>query len=168
MFDVGTSGTRGRFRSTRWRPAFAVRWWGGCVRASTQRGLLLCLVSALPWLIACVPAVSTEQAPSGPAAPNESLVTASVTDVEIVDSATLGMQPPQPLSVLTLRLLSVSATGDLPPAVRAAGETVRAYSKDTELTRLKGTTVTAVLTLRGDERGGRLWLVRLESPGGPK
>jgi hypothetical protein len=158
-----------RAHSTTWMtPTLARRAGSDRVRSAPTCALLVCLVSVLPLFIACVSAGSssaTAQASPGPIAPNESSVTADVTDVQVVDSATLGMQPPQPLSVLTLRLLSVRTSGDLPPAVPATEKTVHAYTKDPDLTRLKGTTVTAVLTMQGDDR---LWLVRLEKQEGPK
>ena len=129
---------------------------------------LACLLGVLGGLIMCASAAPPAPAPAAPAAPNESVVMARVIDAVVVDSATLGMQPPQPICVLTLRVLSTATTGDLPPAVRAAGETVRAYAKDPGFVHLKGTTITAALTLRGDEHGGRLWLVRLVFPGTPR
>ena len=104
------------------------------------------------------------QSPGAPAAPNESIVTACVTNAVIIDSTTLGMAPSQRLCALTLNVLSMKATGDLPSAIRATDKTVRVYTKDVELTRLKDTTITATITLRGDERSGRLWLVRIEDP----
>ncbi len=133
----------------------------GCLR-------LLCLLGVLGGLTTCAVAAPPGAAPAAPAAPNESIVTAHVTDAAVVDSTTLGIEPPQLLGVLTLDVLSTATSGDLPPAVRAAGETVRAYARDPGLVRLKGTTITAALTLRGDEHGGRLWLVRLVSPGTPR
>jgi len=133
----------------------------GCLR-------LLCLLGVLGGPTTCALAAPPGAAPAAPAAPNESIVMAHVTDAAVVDSTTLGIEPPQLLCVLTLDVLSTAASGDLPPAIRTAGETVRAYAKDPGLVRLKGTTITAVLTLRGDEHGGRLWLVRLVFPGTPR
>jgi len=129
---------------------------------------LACVTAVLSALVTCASAAPREQAPGVSAAPNESIVTARVANAVVVDASTLGGSPPQPLCVLTLRILSTKATGDLPPAISAKDTTVRAYTKRVELTRLKGTTVTAVLTNKGDERGQQLWLVRIEEPKAPR
>jgi hypothetical protein len=117
------------------------------------------LASLVGGLMTLAASASLAQAP---AAPNESVVTARVTGAVLVDATTLGMAPAQPICVLTLSVLSIKAAGALLPAIRATDKTVRAYTKDVGMTRLKGTTVTAALTRQGDERRGSLWLVRLE------
>jgi hypothetical protein len=127
-------------------------------------------VSRLIWLtgrLGALSVVSSAQAP-GPAAPNESIVTARVTNAVVVDATSLGMAPAQPLCALTLEVLSVKPGGDLLPAIRATDKTVRVYTKNVDLIRLKGTTITAAITLRGDERRGLLWLVRLDDPKEPR
>ncbi len=98
---------------------------------------------------------------AAPAAPNEGTVTAEVLDTAVIDSSTVGIAPSQPLCVLTMRLLTVSAVNDVPNTVHAgAGQTVRAYSKDVSLAGLKGRTVSGRLRFAGDERGGRFWFRR--------
>ena len=121
---------------------------------------LVFLAGVLSGLTTC--ASAAPQAPGALAAPNESVVTARVTDAAVVDSATVGVDPAQPLCVLTLSVLSARTSGDLLPAIRATDKVVRVYTKDVGLTRLKETTITATLTFRGDERNGLLWLVRLD------
>lgn len=127
---------------------------------------LVCLSGLLSGLVTC--ALAAPQAPSAPAAPNESVVTGRVTDAVIVESTSVGIDPAQPLCVLTLSVLSTKTSGNLLPAIRATEKVVRVYSKDVELTRLRETTITAAITFRGDERSGRLWLVRIEDPKEPK
>ena len=104
-----------------------------------------------------------------PAAPNESVVTAQVLDAVIVESSTLDMLPQQPLSTLTLKLLLVKPVEGAGNFLHGkTGETIRAYSKDLSLVGLKGTTVTATVSFRGDERGGSFWVggVASTAPGG--
>ncbi|MBP8273819.1 MAG: hypothetical protein KAY59_05275 [Acidobacteria bacterium] len=118
-------------------------------------------------LVGLVPGVQASAAQSrGPAAPNQSLVTARVTGAAIVDAASIGGTPPQPLCVLTLRVLSIAAVPDLAAAINDNEKTVRVYTKRTELARLKGTTVTLAIERKGDERGQHLWIVRVEAPKG--
>jgi hypothetical protein len=102
----------------------------------------------------------------GPAAPNEGAITGELLDVTTIESSSVGIAPSQPLCVLTVRLLSVSAVSDVRNAVNArAGQTIRAYSKDVSLARLKGRTVTGRLTFSGDERGGRFWIRNVSAVG---
>jgi len=122
------------------------------------------------WVIAALGVVHVAlfaQAP-GPAAPNESIVTARVTSAVVVDATSLGMAPSQPLCALTLDVRSVRTSGDQLPAIRATDKIVRVYTKDVDLARLKGTTITAAITSRGDERRSLLWLVRIEDPKVPR
>jgi hypothetical protein len=120
----------------------------------------------LVWLTALLTALSavpSAQAP-GPAAPNESVVTARVTDAVVVDAASLGIAPPQPLCALALDVLSMKAAGGVLPALRDTEKTVRVYTKNVDLIVLKDQTITAAITRRGDERRGLLWLVRVDDP----
>jgi len=122
------------------------------------------------WVVAflgALPVAHFAQAP-GPAAPNESIVTARVTSAVVVDATSLGMAPSQPLCALTLDVRSTRTSGDLLPAIRATDKIVRVYTKDVELTRLKGSTITAAITSRGDEGRSLLWLVRIEDPKVPR
>jgi hypothetical protein len=105
-------------------------------------------------------------APGALAAPNQSRVTAEVLDASVVDSATLGIAPPQPLSRLTLKLVSVSAVGALANTLDGrAGQTIHALSKDLALAALKGRTMSLDVSLRGDERSQRYWVV--DAPAAP-
>jgi hypothetical protein len=127
-------------------------------------------VSRLVWLTGLLGALSVAsfaQAPA-PVAPNESVVTARVTGAVVVEAASLGIAPAQPLCALTLDVLSVKAAGDVLPAIKATDKTVRVYTKNVDLVRLKGATITAAITLRGDERRGLLWLVRLDDSKVPR
>ena len=99
-----------------------------------------------------------------PSAPNEGAITAEVLEAAVIDSASVGIAPSQPLCVLTLRLLTVSPVADVPNAVDArAGQTIRAYSKVVALAGLKGRTVSGRITFSGDERGGRFWVRTLSA-----
>jgi hypothetical protein len=100
----------------------------------------------------------------GPSAPNEGAITAEVLEAAVIDSASVGIAPSQPLCVLTLRLLTVTPVAEVPITVDArAGQTIRAYSKVVSHARLKGRTVSGRITFSGDERGGRFW-IRTLSP----
>jgi hypothetical protein len=61
---------------------------------------------------------------------------------------------------------SRTAPGAL-PAIRPTDKTLTVYSKDVALARLEGRVLTAAVTFRADERGGRLWLARLDDPQAP-
>ena len=125
------------------------------------------------FLVAVVGCAGSDPAPAAPpggpgalAAPNQSRVTAEVLDASVVDSSTLGIAPPQRLTRLTLRLSSVSAVGALPNTLDGrSGQTIHALSKDLSLAALKGRTVSLDVSLRGDERSQRYWVV--DGPAAP-
>lgn len=122
----------------------------------------LVLAAAVLGLVRCAAGAPPA---GGPAAPNQSTVTAEVVDAAVVDSSTLDIAPAQPLCLLTLRLLSIRAVEGFPDALHGrSGETIRALSRDVGLVGLKGRTVTASLSLRGDERSGRFWVVGTPAP----
>lgn len=98
----------------------------------------------------------TATAMPAPAAPNETVLIADVAEARVVDSSTLNILPRQPIVVVRLRLISVQASEgswDFKP-----GETITAYSKDASLTNLRTNRVSAIVSFRGDERGGSFWL----------
>lgn len=102
------------------------------------------------------------QAPPGPmSAPvpdNETRITAEVVEAKVVDSATLNIQPKQPIVVLRLRLLSVpSAGGDANFLNHKPGEIVTVYSKEPTAAAFHKKSVRATVSFRGDERGGSFW-----------
>jgi len=107
-------------------------------------------------------------AQGGPVAPNESVVEAQVTKAVEVDSSTVGIEPPQRLALLTLRVVSTTPSGALLPAVPKPGVVVETYSRDPErMLRLSGTTIRAAVQMRGGERSPRLWIVRVIEPAPP-
>lgn len=99
-----------------------------------------------------------------PTAPNGSVITATVVGTVIVESATLGIEPSQRLCLLTLSVTSAKAVDNLLPAVPQSvldAGPIRVYSKQTELSSLQGGSLTASITLTGDDRAARLWLVEV-------
>lgn len=96
-----------------------------------------------------------------PPAPGGWVVSARVTDAVVVESTTLGIEPSQPICVLTLVVTSSEGSGDLRPADGRAGETIQVYSKDTALVALRGGSLTASIVLRGAGSAARLWIVQL-------
>jgi hypothetical protein len=109
---------------------------------------------------ACVQTARSAPGSGAPVAPNRAEVTAEVLDATVVDSSTLSIAPPQPLCVVTLRLVTIASAPDRPNVLGArSGDTIRALSKDVGLTALKGKTISATLSVRGDERHARVWVV---------
>ena len=97
-------------------------------------------------------------------APNGSLITATVVEAVIVESAALGIEPSQRLCVLTLSVTSAKTVDNLLPAVPQSvidAGPIRVYSKQTELVSLKGGSLTASITSTGDDRAARLWLTEV-------
>jgi hypothetical protein len=96
-----------------------------------------------------------------PALPNESLVTAEVVAQDIVDSATLKIEPKQALYRWKLRLIKVEAVQKMANFLAGSeGKSIEALSKGTPATSgLVGKTIKARVSFRGDEKNGRYWVV---------
>jgi hypothetical protein len=132
--------------------------------------LLLCALLDLPGGVACAGKAGHQGSSAsgvGPPAPNGTVVTARVTDARIVKSTTLGIEPEQPICLLTLVIISSKASKGLVPALSAGGAAnapIQVYSKE-DLVSLKGGRLTALITRRGAGRAARLWVVEvLASP----
>lgn len=97
-------------------------------------------------------------------APNETVLSARVLAATVVDATTLGMEPPQPILVLTLEVLS--ARGDALPRVQP-GTPLRleVLTKDTALAATKGSTITASVSQSGGPNSPtHYWLIRVQAP----
>jgi hypothetical protein len=118
-----------------------------------MRLIARCVIGFLALLVASPSWAAT------PVAPNESIVTAEVLDATIVDSASLGIAPPQPLCVLALKLTSIASTiGHGAVSQAQIGTTITAYSKDLSLESAKGMTVRALMSYGAAGRDGRYWV----------
>jgi hypothetical protein len=102
------------------------------------------------------------------AAPNATIVSGRVLDAIVVESTTLGIEPPQPICVLTLSVTASETPRDRLAAESGAGGALRVYAKDTTLTSLKGGSLKASVALRGDGRSERLWLVQVIDSSAPR
>lgn len=96
-----------------------------------------------------------------PVVPNESLVTAEVVEQDIVDSATLKIEPKQELYRWKLRLIKVEAVQNKANFLAGyEGKSIEALSKEAPpVSSLVGKTIKARVSFRGDEKNGRYWLV---------
>ena len=93
-------------------------------------------------------------------APNESTVTAYVSDASIVDATTLDMQPSQPICVLTLEIQFVkNDPNELAAIIKTTDKTMRVYTKDLSLTRLKNVIIVATIENSGSNK---FWLTSFE------
>ena len=131
--------------------------------AHSTRVLTACLVALLASSTCGSIAPTSPQ--GGPVAPNESIVRAELTGVAIIDSTTIGVEPPQRLAELTMRVIEVRSSANLLPAVEPDTKTLRVYSREPDQFQgLGGKTITAAVRLRGDGRNQRLWVTRLIEP----
>ena len=97
-------------------------------------------------------------AQAAPAARNASRVTGELLSVETVDSTTLQIAPPQTLTRIRVRILSVEPVGTMVDALDGQkGKVLESYTKEAVEERLIGKNITCVVTLRADERGGKYW-----------
>jgi len=131
--------------------------------------LLLCAVSLTG--AESVSLMGTAAAASGagaPAAPNASLVTAEVLQLEMVDSTTLKISPPQSLTRLRLRILSIRDVGEELNVLRGQeGRVLEVISKGALDSTLLGRAISGIVTYRADERGGLYWIRDVRpGPGG--
>jgi hypothetical protein len=134
--------------------------------------LWLCALLALPSGANCASVRVPQAPPPGQAeqAPNMSEVTARVVNAVMVSSTRLGIQPEQPICVLTLEITSANAVRAELPAMPAADLTrkpVEVYTK-TDLVKLKGGRLTATITMKGGGAAAHLWLVEVLSSSPPK
>ncbi len=102
-------------------------------------------------------------AQGAPVAANASEVVAQVEEVVTVTSDSLGIAPPQPIWVLTLRVTAVRDIGSLPAPVHV-GESAKVYSRDPRVEALRSQVITAEVTLRGAAASERLWLTKVVLP----
>ena len=104
---------------------------------------------------------------ASPMAPNEGLVTGEIVSLEAVQSSTLRIMPPQILTLIRLRVLSIQGRGTINPLRGWEGSIIEVYSKAPLGSGLVGKKVKGVVTYRGDERGGLYWIYDLqEMPSG--
>lgn len=97
-------------------------------------------------------------AQAGPAAPNASRVSGELLSLEIVDSSTLQIAPPQTLTRLRIRILSSQAVeSEINPLHGQEGQVLEAYSQESVDPQLIGRMVTCIVKLNADERGGQYW-----------
>lgn len=100
---------------------------------------------------------------AGPAAPNASRVNGELLSLEIIDSSTLKIAPPQTLTRLRVRILSIQTVESMVDALHGQeGQVIDAYSKESVDPHLIGRKITCIVRLRGDERGGRYWVFDLK------
>jgi hypothetical protein len=101
---------------------------------------------------------------AAPAAPNESRVTGEILEVERLHSSVLHIEPPQVLTRMRLRLLSVQSVGGMPnPLYGREGETLQVLSRERVESNLVGKVISGTIVYRGDERGGAYWLFDVQS-----
>jgi hypothetical protein len=96
-----------------------------------------------------------------PAVPNESLVLAEVIEASVLDSLTLNIRPRQVLYRLRLRVLTVEAVEGMENFLYGTeGTTIEVYLKEMGCaTALVGKAIKARIMFRGDEGGGRYWII---------
>ena len=110
--------------------------------------------------VAC--AISAAAATQAPAVPNETLLVGEVLEVTAVDSSALNIEPPQALFRLRLRLVSARRVPPKASFLKAGpGEVVEVYSKQVVSPRLVGKLIIGRVTFRGDELGGRHWVLEM-------
>jgi hypothetical protein len=130
--------------------------------------LFLLLLTALLGCVRRTPTAPAIADPASALAPNEAVVTARVIDAAIVDSATLSIEPAQPICILTLDVTAASGSDRSLPGVGTISGTIQVYSKQVELVSLKGGTLTASVEARGDGPLARLWVTQVHSPTPPR
>jgi hypothetical protein len=100
-----------------------------------------------------------ELAQRGPAIPNEATLFGQVIHVEPIQSARLGIAPPQLLFALRVRILKIEdAPGASNPLTGREGTDLDAYSKEPLGQDLVGKEIRGVVAYRGDEHGGMYWI----------
>lgn len=95
--------------------------------------------------------------PAVPVAPNDSLVTAKVLDsaIETVSGQTL--------YTLIIEVSSSEDVAGMPNFTKdKVGQSIKVYSKLEFPADLVGKTITANVSLVGDERGGKYWIANIE------
>jgi hypothetical protein len=86
----------------------------------------------------------------------------------VVDSTTLEIEPPMPICVLTLQVISWEDSRGVPAGRNGGSPAIRVYTKDTSIASLKGGTLKASVTLRGSGEAERLWLVQVLDSSAPR
>jgi hypothetical protein len=110
--------------------------------------------------MACV--IGVMAVAQAPVAPNETLLGGELLEVTAFDSFSEGIAPAQVLFRLKLRLTSVERVPAKASFVTAVpGDVVEIVAKQEVSRQLVGNVVRARVTFRGDDRGGRLWLLAL-------
>ena len=98
-------------------------------------------------------------AQGGPVVENESPVVARVLRVEVIDSSTMGIAPPQLIDRIRLELLQIQDTpGKANRLAGRDGTIVDVHSKERVDPLLVGRVITGRVIFRGDERGGMYWI----------
>ena len=97
------------------------------------------------------------------AVPNQSVVIGKVVKCSITSSSVLNIEPDQKIYSITLNVESsegvYQGTDFLDDNI---GEYVRFFSKSDLSRNLFGRKVKAIVSFKGDERGGKFWIVSIE------
>jgi len=95
---------------------------------------------------------------AGPVAPNASRVNAELLSLEIIDSSTIQISPPQTLTRLRMRILSIqSVESEINSLQGQEGRVIEALTKDSVDAHLIGKPITCIVTVRGDEHRRMNW-----------
>lgn len=95
--------------------------------------------------------------------PNCNMITGVVLEYGIVSSRLLGIKPDQTFYKLTIHLESSEDIVGMPNLLKGKeGDDITFYTKERLSSDIFGKKVRAEVSYRGDERGGRWWIRRIE------
>ncbi len=121
--------------------------------------LCVVLIMVACGLIACRPSFGVS------VIPNESLITSTVLEYSIVNSKLEKIEPEQTLYRLFVEVTESKAVEDkVNIAKKDVGKTIKLFSKEKLSPCLFGKEIEVSVAYRGDERGGRYWIRRIELP----
>jgi hypothetical protein len=163
------SGRRLRSLLTAWVSATTLV---ATVSACTSAQRAVATAAPPPVVQTPAPMVNPEppSAPIGPpgtipsAMPDRAVITGLVLDAVVVNSTTLGIEPPQPILVFTIGVVPTPGVpgADLPSAGRGL-DRYELLTRDTSLASHVGATVRVVTERRGSGAASRLWLTEVRS-----
>jgi hypothetical protein len=125
--------------------------------AGKRKALILTVLSMVFLLVAA------SSVTGGMVIPNDAWITGMILEYGIVSSRLLGIQPDQTLYKLTIHLESSEDIVGMPNLLRGKeGEDITFYTKEKLPSDIFGKKVRAEVSYRGDERGGRWWIRRID------